>query len=189
MTLTRAAARGQLLIVIAPSGAGKTSLLKAVREVLPDLCVSVSHTTRARRPGELDGVNYHFVDEAGFRALVAAGDFLEHAEVFGNFYGTSRLSVEQALAAGQDVVLEIDWQGARRVRQHYPNAIGIFILPPSSDPIADLLKARGKDEDHVIERRLMAAGSEIAHAPECEYVIINQEFSVALEQLAEIVRT
>lgn len=177
-----------LFVVSAPSGAGKTSLLKAVREVLPDLCVSVSHTTRARRPGEIDGVNYHFVDEAGFRALVAAGAFLEHAEVFGNFYGTSRHSVEQALAGGQDVVLEIDWQGARRVREFFPQAVTIFIAPPSIAELQRRLESRGQDTAEVVARRMAAAQTEMSHAGEYAHHIINDDFARATAELVTLIR-
>ncbi len=176
-------------MVIAPSGAGKSTLVQALIQRDSLLRLSVSCTTRAPRAGEVNGRDYRFVSIKEFQDMRQQQALLEWAEVHGNFYGTPRGFIDEAIHQGYDVLLEIDWQGARQVRQHYSNAIGVFILPPSIEALATRLKARGKDDDHVIERRLMAAGSEIAHAPECEYVIINQEFSVALEELAEIVRT
>ena len=179
---------GTLYIVSAPSGAGKTSLVKALIDSEAQIRVSVSHTTRAMRPGEVDGVNYHFVDHAQFNAMLERGEFLEHAQVFDNLYGTSQKWVEQTLAEGFDLILEIDWQGARQVKKQFPDAAGIFILPPSIAALEERLHKRGTDEPHIITRRLLAAGGEIAHAPEFEYVIINEEFNVALAELVAIVK-
>ena len=177
---------GRLFIVSAPSGAGKTSLIKALLERVPGLAVSVSHTTRARRPGEEDGVNYHFVDSATFRAMATRGEFLEHAEVFGNLYGTSRAAVEQALASGRDVILEIDWQGARLVRPLFPGAISIFVLPPSIETLQRRLEARGQDPADTIAQRMQAAAAEIAHANEYDHRIVNDVFDDALAELERL---
>jgi guanylate kinase len=178
---------GNLYMIVAPSGAGKSTLVNALLERDPTLTLSISCTTRAPRPGEVDQVNYRFVTVDTFQALRERGDMLEWAEVHGNFYGTPRDRVAQAVQSGRDIILEIDWQGARQVRQHYPQAIGIFILPPSIEALEARLKKRGQDTPQVIARRLLAAGGEMAHASDCEYVIINQEFSAALTQLQQIV--
>ena len=177
----------RLFVISAPSGAGKTSLLKAVLARLPDLSVSVSTTTRGMRPGEVDGVNYHFTDIPTFKARVAAGEFLEHAEVFGNFYGTSRRTVEQSLATGRDVVLEIDWQGARRVRELFPSAVTIFIAPPSIAELQHRLEARGQDSAEVIARRMAAAEDEMSHADEYQYRVVNDDFARATAALIDII--
>ncbi|AMD46963.1 guanylate kinase [Bordetella holmesii] len=174
-------------MVVAPSGAGKSSLVRALLDRDPSIMLSISATTRAPRPGEQDGREYRFVTQEAFTALRADNRLLEWAEVHGNFYGTPRDLIDEATAAGRDVLLEIDWQGARQVKQRYPGAIGIFILPPSIEELETRLKARGQDSEQVISRRLLAAGGEIAHAPECEYVIINQEFSVALSELMQVI--
>lgn len=174
-------------MVVAPSGAGKSSLVNALLQHEPSMVLSVSCTTRPPRPGEEHEKHYRFIGVDEFQTLRDAGALLEWAEVHGNFYGTPRDRIDEALRAGRDVLLEIDWQGARQVRQHIPGAIGIFILPPSIQALETRLKNRGQDEDHVIARRLLAAGSEMAHVSECQYVIINQEFSVALEELRSIV--
>ncbi|KOF52922.1 guanylate kinase [Achromobacter sp. DMS1] len=174
-------------MVVAPSGAGKSSLVRALLQQDPSIMLSVSCTTRAPRPGEADGREYRFVTVEEFQRLREEQRLLEWAEVHGNFYGTPRDPIDEATRGGRDVLLEIDWQGARQVKQRYPAAIGIFVLPPSIDELENRLKARGQDAPQVIARRLMAAGGEIAHAPECEYVIINQEFSVALSELTQIV--
>jgi guanylate kinase len=179
--------QGSLYIFAAPSGAGKTSLVKALVESTADIEVSVSHTTRAPRPGEVDGVNYHFTDVAAFQAMVAQGAFLEHAQVFDNHYGTARANIEQRLAAGVDVILEIDWQGARQVREQFPDSIGIFILPPSRQALEERLRGRGQDGDEVIARRMRDAESEMSHYGEFDYLVINDDFATALAELAAIV--
>ena len=174
-------------MVVAPSGAGKSSLVNALLAQDPSLMLSISCTTRDPRPGEEHDKDYRFVSHEQFKALQAQNALLEWAEVHGNFYGTPRDRIDEALSKGQDILLEIDWQGARQVRQHFPQAIGIFILPPSIEALEARLTKRGQDEPHVISRRLLAAGSEMSHASECQYVIINQEFSLALQQLAQII--
>jgi guanylate kinase len=178
---------GTLFIVSAPSGAGKTSLLRALANDLDDFSISVSSTTRPMREGEEDGVHYHFVSHAQFQADVDAGQFLEHAEVFGNYYGTSKKIVEQALAAGQDLVLEIDWQGARQVRERLPESVGIFILPPSRDTLQTRLEGRGQDDQAVIAKRMSKAISEISHYHEYNYVVINDDFDTAKKELGSII--
>jgi guanylate kinase len=176
-----------LYIISAPSGAGKTSLVSALLKKMGEgLALSVSHTTRQPRPGEVDGQDYHFVDSATFREMIDAGVFLEHAQVFGNFYGTSRPGVEEQLSAGEDVILEIDWQGARQVRQALPEAVGIFILPPSREALEQRLRARKQDNDEVIARRMRDAVSEMTHYREYDFLIINDDFERALEELATI---
>jgi guanylate kinase len=178
---------GNVFMVVAPSGAGKSTLVNALLEHDPTLGLSVSCTTRPPRPGEVDGREYRFVSLEMFEQMRDQHALLEWAEVHGNFYGTPTDHIEQSIRNGHDVLLEIDWQGARQVRQRFPAAIGIFILPPSFDALETRLKARGQDDASVIARRLLGAGGEIAHAPECEYVIINQEFSVALHELTQII--
>ncbi len=179
---------GTLYIVSAPSGAGKTSLVKALTDADPAIRVSVSHTTRAMRPGEQHGVNYHFVEHVEFKMLIEQDDFLEHAEVFGNFYGTSRSALQQALDQGVDLILEIDWQGAQQVRELMPEARSIFILPPSQQALRQRLNNRGQDSDEIIEGRMREAVSEMAHYHEYDYLIINDEFATALEDLKAIFR-
>ena len=178
---------GNVFMVVAPSGAGKSSLVNALLAEDPSVVLSISCTTRAPRPGEEPGKHYRFVTEDQFSRLRSANALLEWAEVHGNFYGTPRDRIDEALSQGRDVLLEIDWQGARQVRKHFPDAIGIFILPPSIEALEARLTQRGQDAPHVIARRLLAAGSEMSHVGECQYVIINQEFSVALKQLCDIV--
>ena len=178
---------GSLFMVVAPSGAGKSTLVNALLEKEPAIRLSISYTTRAPRPKETDGREYFFTDSADFLARRAAGEFLESAEVHGNYYGTSRLKIAEQIAAGADLLLEIDWQGAQQVKKQFPDAVGIFILPPSIDALEERLKKRGQDDAHVITRRILAAGGEIAHASEFEYVIINQEFARALAELCAIV--
>ncbi|MBE0509074.1 MAG: guanylate kinase [Marinospirillum sp.] len=178
--------KGRLYILSAPSGAGKTSLVAALLQQVPLLEVSVSHTTRAPRPGEQDGVNYHFVDKEAFQLLQQQGAFFESAEVFGNFYGTSQQAVEARLAAGVDVILEIDWQGAQQVRKKMPDAIGVFILPPSQQALRERLNARGQDSAEIIEGRMQQAISEMSHYPEYDYLVINDDFAQALEELKAI---
>ena len=179
---------GTLYIVSAPSGAGKTSLVKALIDSMPQVRVSVSHTTRPTRPGEVDGVNYHFVDHARFKAMLEENAFLEHAEVFGNFYGTSQRWVEQTLAQGYDLILEIDWQGAQQVRRLMPEARSIFILPPTQQALRQRLTNRGQDSDEVIERRMREAVSEMSHYVEYDYLVINDDFAHALDDLKAIFR-
>jgi guanylate kinase len=185
--------QGNLYLISAPSGAGKTSLVKALlsqaqSQVGAKLCVSVSHTTRAKRPGEVDGVNYHFVDRAEFLAMVGQGAFLEHAEVFGNYYGTSRFWVEERLAQGWDVILEIDWQGAVQIQKLIAAAISIFILPPSRDALQQRLNQRGQDLPEVIAERMAKAVSEMSHYPQADYLVINDDFATALADLSAIFR-
>ena len=178
---------GSLFMVVAPSGAGKSTLVNALLEQEPAIRLSISYTTRAPRPKEQQGREYFFTDTTDFLTRRSAGEFLESAEVHGNYYGTSRLKIADQIANGTDILLEIDWQGAQQVKKQFPLAVGIFILPPSIEALEDRLKKRGQDEPQVITRRLLAAGGEIAHAPEFEYVIINQEFASALTELRSIV--
>ncbi len=178
---------GQLYIFSAPSGAGKTSLVEALLKSTKGIRVSVSHTTRAMRPGEENGVHYHFVDVATFEKMVKAGAFLEEAKVFDNYYGTSQQAVEDQLGRGEDVILEIDWQGAQQVRQLMPYAISVFILPPSRDALEQRLNARGQDSSEIIARRMRDATSDMAHYTEFDYLVINDDFDEAVEQLRAIV--
>jgi guanylate kinase len=180
--------KGLLFVVTAPSGAGKSSLLDALLKAVPGLKLSVSYTTRAPRPGERNGREYHFVDGATFDAMLERGEFLESAEVHGYRYGTSQEVVRRSLAAGEDLVLEIDWQGAQQVRRLIPDCIGIFILPPSIEELERRMRGRGQDSDTVIRRRLANAAEEMSHAAEFEYAIMNGDFDVALEDLKAIVR-
>jgi guanylate kinase len=181
--------RGRLFVIAAPSGAGKTSLVKALLERKPELHVSISYTTRKMRPTEEDGREYHFVSVADFERLVQQGLLLEYAQVFDNHYGTGRRPVEAELARGNNVVLEIDWQGAQQVRRLYPNCIGIFILPPSIEELERRMRARGQDAEEVIQRRMQNAREELSHAGEFKYAIINNHFENARQQLADIIRT
>ena len=179
---------GTLYIISAPSGAGKTSLVKALLERLSGAVVSVSHTTRAPRAGEQDGVDYHFLDKVEFERLVEGGEFLEHAQVFDNYYGTRRATVLERLEADEDVILEIDWQGARQVAEAFPHAIRIFILPPSREALQERLMARGQDSDEVISRRMADAINEMGHYGEYDYLVINDDFDVALLELEALFR-
>lgn len=185
--LPTSAAAGSLFMVVAPSGAGKSTLVNALLAQDKVIRLSISFTTRAPRPGEQNGREYHFITEKDFLARRETGEFLESAEVHGNYYGTSRKWIMDEMKTGTDVLLEIDWQGAQQVKKQFPNAVGIFILPPSIAALEERLKKRGQDDSSVITRRLLAAGGEIAHAPEFEYVIINQEFDTALAELRAIV--
>ena len=180
-------ASGTLFVVSAPSGTGKTSLVRALLEQDPQVELSVSHTTRARRPAERDGDHYNFVDTATFDLMRVGDEFLEHAHVFGNHYGTSRDAVAQRLERGVDVVLEIDWQGALQVRQQMSGSVGIFILPPSLEHLRTRLQARAQDEAQVIERRMQAAVQEISHYQEYDYLIVNDDFDIACRELSAVV--
>jgi guanylate kinase len=182
------AAENRLFVITAPSGAGKTSLVRALMERQPELRFSISYTTRARRAGEQDGQHYHFVDPETFARMLAQGAFLEHAQVFDNFYGTARSQVEGLLAEGHGVVLEIDWQGAQQVRKQMPDAAGIFILPPSRAELERRLRGRGTDTDAVIRRRLADAAADMSHWDEFDYVVVNDDFGTALDALADIVQ-
>jgi guanylate kinase len=180
--------RGTLFIVSAPSGAGKTSLVSALADQVPRLRISVSHTTRPKRPGEEEGVNYHFIEREEFVRKVEEGRFLEHAEVFGNLYGTSSDWVNQTLQRGEDVVLEIDWQGAQQVRRLVPEAASVFILPPSLEELAERLRARAQDDHAVIDARLAGAQEEMTHYAEFDYLVVNDDFQRALDDLAAIIQ-
>ncbi|HLS21761.1 MAG TPA: guanylate kinase [Paenalcaligenes sp.] len=179
--------QGNVIIVAAPSGGGKSSLVNALLKEDADIQLSVSCTTRAPRPGEQDGEHYYFIDVARFEELRDAEELLEWANVHGNYYGTPAQPIKDLLASGKDVILEIDWQGARQVRTFFPQAIGVFILPPSIEVLEERLRNRGQDSDSVIARRLLAAGGEMAHVSEFQYVIINQDFNTALNDLKAIV--
>lgn len=179
---------GTLYTISAPSGAGKTTLVRSLLEREPGLALSVSHTTRPRRPGERDGLDYFFVDEAEFERMVAAGEFLEHARVFDNRYGTARAVVENKLAGGRDVILEIDWQGAHQVRQSVAGATSIFILPPSREALMERLHGRGLDSEEIIARRMAAAIDEMSHYEESDFLIVNDDFEEALADLRAVVR-
>ena len=184
---TLPALRGNLFIVVAPSGAGKTSLVNALLSQDDSIKLSVSCTTRAPRPGELDGREYHFLSLEDFMARKEQGEFIEFAQVHGNYYGTSAKMIAESAKSGNDILLEIDWQGARQVKKIFPQALGIFILPPSIEILRERLEKRGQDSQDVIKRRIEAASSEIKHANDCEYVIINDCFDKALSDLAAIV--
>lgn len=179
---------GTLYTISAPSGAGKTTLVRALLDTVPGLTLSVSHTTRARRQGEVDGRDYYFVDDATFDRMVAERAFLEHARVFGNQYGTSHSVVDEQLAAGYDVLLEIDWQGARQVRSAVSHAVSIFILPPSREALYERLNDRGQDAEEVIARRMAAAIDEMSHYAEADFLVINDRFEEALDDLVAVVR-
>jgi guanylate kinase len=180
---------GTLYIVAAPSGAGKSSLVNALLEREPGIVLSVSHTTRPPRPGDVDGQHYHFVNRGVFERLVAENAFLEHAEVFGNLYGTSRAAVEPMLAEGRDVLLEIDWQGARQVRQVRPDCVSIFILPPSREELERRLRTRAADNAPTIARRLAESREEISHAGDFDCIVVNDQFADALDDLRAIVKS
>lgn len=179
---------GKLFILSAPSGAGKSSLAKALMQALPNLAVSVSHTTRAPRPGEEHGVHYYFVTREDFENKVKAGDFVEHARVFDNYYGTARTSIEQLLQAGKDVILDIDWQGARNIKQHMPGAVSIFILPPTRAALEERLRGRGQDSPETIARRMHDAVAEMRHYSEFDHVVVNDVFDAACADLVAIIQ-
>jgi guanylate kinase len=187
--MTQLAEQGTLYVISAPSGAGKTSLVAAMLEQDPCLGLSVSHTTRPMREGEQDGINYHFVSRDDFEAMIARGDFLEHADVFGNYYGTSQVWVRETLAKGEDVILEIDWLGAEQVRRLMPDCVSIFIVPPSPEVLRERLTGRGTDAPEVVERRLKEAREECRHAAEFDYLVVNDDFTEALADLLAIVRS
>ena len=180
--------RGKLFVITAPSGAGKSSLIKALLAADAGLRLSISYTTRPPRPGERNAREYHFVDDDTFLAMRARGEFLESAEVHGYRYGTSRRVIEDALGRGEDLILEIDWQGAQQVRKLYPGCVGIFIHPPSLEELERRLRARGQDAEPVIQKRLANAREELAHAGEFKYAIINKDFDTARQALARIIR-
>ncbi|OHX12906.1 guanylate kinase [Chromobacterium sphagni] len=179
---------GNIYIVVAPSGAGKTSLVAALLQAEPSVELSVSYSTRPARKGEIDGKHYHFVDRAVFDAMVARGDFLEHAEVYGNCYGTSAPWIRSRLEVGQDILLEIDWQGAEQVRKVFPGAVGIFIAPPSIEELERRLRGRDTDTEDVILRRLASARAEIDKIAEYDYIVVNDDFERARQDLISIVR-
>ena len=178
---------GTLFVVSAPSGAGKTSLVQALIQTTPNIHVSVSHTTRQQRPGEENGVNYHFVSQDQFTAMLNENAFLEHAEVFGNLYGTSKQAVADKLAAGVDVVLEIDWQGAEQIRRQAPDAVSLFILPPSREVLEQRLIGRAQDPVEVIRKRMAQATEQVSHHVEFDYLIINDNFDKALREMQAVV--
>ncbi len=180
--------KGKLFVITAPSGAGKTSLIEALMKADPSLKLSISYTTRPPRPGEQHGVDYHFVDNATFLAMKERNEFLETAEVYGYRYGTSKKVITDALKQGENLILEIDWQGAQQVRTIYPDCVGIFILPPSIEELERRLRSRGKDAEAVIRRRLDHAKGEMEHAGEFDYAIINKDFQTALRKLADIIQ-
>jgi guanylate kinase len=180
-------AKGTLYIISAASGAGKTSLISAVLDQVDDLVVSISHTTRAPREGEVDGVNYHFVDQARFEAMIEASEFFESARVFGNMYGTSSQHIQEQLQAGKDVILEIDWQGARQIRTLMADCCSIFIVPPTTEALRERLESRGQDDSEIIDRRMREAISEMSHYVEFDYLIINDDFEQAKTELAAII--
>ncbi len=179
---------GCLYTIVAPSGAGKSSLVAALLERDPTIRLSVSTTTRPPRPGEVSGCEYHFVNRETFETLIGEGEFLEYAEVYGNLYGTSKRWIEATRAAGEDVLLEIDWQGARQVKKIFPDMSFIYILPPSIEVLRERLVKRGKDTTEVVERRLAAAREDLRHVHQADYVIINKDFSVALADLQAVTR-
>jgi guanylate kinase len=183
---TAAPRRGRLYVIAAPSGAGKTSLVRALMEREPSLRFSISYTTRRQRPAEVHGRDYFFVDRETFERMAASGEFLEHARVFDNHYGTARAQVEDSLASGQDLILEIDWQGARQIRAALPECVSIFILPPSRAELERRLRGRGTDSEEVIQRRLGDAAADMTHWREFDYVVVNDDFSNALSELQQI---
>mgnify|MGYP006078565375 FL=1 len=181
--------KGNLIIVTAPSGAGKTSLVKSLVEGGEDLCVSVSHTTRPARPGERDGINYHFVSKDHFMDMLDQGAFFESAEVYDSHYGTSQIWVKEQLQDGKDVILEIDWQGAQQVRKLNPETCSIFILPPSLESLRERLEGRGQDDKDTIDRRMRQAVSDITHVAGADYIVVNDDFDTALADMRAIIRS
>lgn len=179
--------RGNLYVVCAPSGTGKTTLVKALTDIVLNLTVSISHTTRNKRPSENHGVNYYFINETEFNRMIEQNEFLEHARVFNNFYGTSRKWVEETLSKGKDVILEIDWQGARQIQKLFPECISIFILPPSPVILEKRLRARNQDSPDVIVQRLADVRESASHISEFDYVVLNDDFDVAVRELRTII--
>ena len=180
---------GTIFIVVAPSGAGKTTLVGALLQAEPSVELSVSYTTRAPRAGEENGKHYHFCDRATFESMIASGDFLEYAEVYGNYYGTSKRWLRERLAAGRDILLEIDWQGARQVREVFPDAVSVFILPPSIEVLEARLRGRATDSEEVITRRLSEARAEIDQVAEYDYLVVNDDFEQARLDLISVIRS
>ena len=178
---------GSMIMIVAPSGAGKSSLVSALLSTDPTLALSISCTTRSPRPGEVNGVNYHFISDEEFLSRKEQGDFLEWAQVHGNYYGTSKSWIQEKMQRGQDVILEIDWQGARQIQQHVPNAIWIFFLPPSLKVLEDRLNARGQDDAVTIHNRIKAAHEELSHIAEANYLVVNDLFQAALFELRQII--
>jgi len=179
--------KGKLYIISAPSGAGKTSLIKKLLPQVDNLMVSISHTTRAMRAGETDGKDYFFTEISTFKQQIQQGNFLEYAQVYDNFYGTAQSTVEANLSQGQDVILEIDWQGAQQIRQALPDTISIFILPPSTEILKERLQGRGQDSEEIINRRMKDAVNEMSHYPEYDYLVVNNDFELALVELKSII--
>jgi guanylate kinase len=182
-------ASGNLYVIAAPSGTGKTTLVKALADSIPQLTVSISHTTRPKRPGEVDGINYYFIDRTEFEHMIRHQDFLEHAIIFDNYYGTSKSWVQKTLAQGLDVILEIDWQGHRQIKKQFPDSISIFILPPSLDALRSRLVARNQDSPAIIERRLADTKTTVSHLHEFDYIVINDDFSHALRDLTYVIQS
>ncbi len=180
-------AKGAIFVVSAPSGAGKTSLVKRIVKDVSGITVAVSHTTRPKRDGDVDGKDYHFVERKEFEALIAAGAFVEHADVFGNYYGTSHAAIETCQAIGDDVILEIDWQGAKQVKQGLPETVSVFVLPPSKQVLLERLQGRGTDSEEVIARRTAEAVDEMRHLQEADYLLVNDDFEVAFTNFTAII--
>ena len=188
-TVLESIVKGQLFTVSAPSGAGKTSLVRQLVQRISDLKVSVSHTTRPMRPGDTEGVDYHYVDREKFEKMIEADEFLEHAEVFGNYYGTSRTGVDKELNRGIDILLEIDWQGASQIKTLVPDSVAIFILPPSREALLQRLRGRAQDSDEVIARRTAEAVEEMRHYDAADFLIINDQFDVAVGELVSLIQS
>lgn len=178
---------GNLFVIAAPSGAGKTSLVKAVTDTMPGVTVSISHTTRSKRPGEIHGTNYYFIDKTEFQHMIAHQDFLEHATIFDHWYGTSKRWVEQTLEKGLDVILEIDWQGQQQIKQLFPQSISIFILPPSLTALQERLIKRNQDLPDIIQQRLADVRETVSHVHEFDYLVINDDFTMAQHELKAII--
>ncbi|QLG86844.1 guanylate kinase [Chitinibacter bivalviorum] len=181
-------AKGNLFVVTAPSGAGKTTLVAALLAADANVQLSISYTTRAPRAGEVDGKDYHFVEREQFERMISAGELLEHAEVYGNYYGTSQVWINEAINTGRDILLEIDWQGAQQVRRLFPEAIGLFVLPPSLETLESRLRNRGKDSDEVINKRMAVAREECSHVDEFDFVIVNEHIDDAVRDIVSVVR-